>query len=132
MNNITKNIILFPFNILYKISPEADLKVLFYLKQHYKLNLKNPKTYNEKLQWIKLYNKNSLMPKCCDKYTVREFVEKQECGEILNDLIWEGFKPEDIPFDNLPEKYVIKVTHGSTFNIIQDGTAKISRDEVIE
>lgn len=54
MNNITKNIILFPFNILYKISPEADLKVLFYLKQHYKLNLKNPKTYNEKLQWIKL------------------------------------------------------------------------------
>lgn len=40
MNNITKNIILFPFNILYKISPEADLKVLFYLKQHYKLNLK--------------------------------------------------------------------------------------------
>ena len=96
------------------------------------LNLKNPKTYNEKLQWIKLYNKNPLMPKCCDKYTVREFVEKQECGEILNDLIWEGFKPEDIPFDNLPEKYVIKVTHGSTFNIIQNGTTKISRDEVIE
>lgn len=132
MNNITKNIILFPFNILYKISPETDLKVLFYLKQHYKLNLKNPKTYNEKLQWIKLYNKNPLMPKCCDKYTVREFVEGQGCEQILNDLIWEGFNPEEIPFDRLPEKYVIKVTHGSTFNIIQNGTAKISRDEVIE
>ena len=83
MNNITKNIILFPFNILYKISPETDLKVLFYLKQHYKLNLKNPKTYNEKLQWIKLYNKNPLMPKCCDKYTVREFFEGQGCQKNM-------------------------------------------------
>src|SRR5699024_2222235 len=129
MNNITKNLILSPFNLLYKISPEIDLKVLFYLKQHYRLNLKNPKTYNEKLQWIKLYDKNPLMPKCCDKYTVREFVKNQGCGEILNDLIWEGFSPEDIPFDQLPPKYVIKVTHGSTFNIIQNGTMKISRDE---
>ena len=41
MNNLTKNIILAPFNLLYKFSPELDLKVLFYLKQHYKLNLKN-------------------------------------------------------------------------------------------
>lgn len=132
MDNLIKNMILAPFNLLYKISPEATLKVLFRLKQGYRLDLKNPKTYNEKLQWIKLYNKHFLMPACCDKYTVRKFVVNQGCGEILNDLIWEGFRPEDIPFDRLPAKYVIKVTHGSTFNMIQDGTKKILRNEVIK
>ena len=132
MNNLTKSILLTPFNLLYKISPELDLRLLFRIKQGYSLNLKKPKTFNEKLQCIKLYDKNPLMPKCCDKYKVREFVEKQGCGEILNTLIWQGFDPENIPFDSLPDKYVIKVTHGSTFNIIQDGTKNIKRENVVE
>lgn len=132
MNNLQKNILLTPFNILYKISPELDLKLLFRIKQGYKLDLNAPKTYNEKLQWIKLYDRNPLMPKCCDKYTVRQYVEDQGCSEILNHLIWYGFDPEDIPFAEFPEKYVIKVTHGSTFNIIQDGTKKIAKKEVID
>lgn len=131
MDNLVKSIILSPFNILYKIAPEVDLKILFRIKQGYSLDLKNPQTYNEKLQWIKLYDKNPLMPKCCDKYTVREYVKRQGCADILNNLIWEGFNPEDIPFDNLPEKYVIKVTHGSTFNIIQNGKRKISKEDVV-
>ena len=132
MNNLTKSIILTPFNVLYKISPEADLKALFFLKQRYHLNLESPKTYNEKLQWIKLYDKNPLMIKCCDKYAVREFVETQGCREILNTLIWEGFDPKDIPFDSLPEKCVIKVTHGSTFNILCNNTKKLNHNEVIK
>ena len=131
MNNLTKNIILTPFNLLYKLSPELDLKILFRLKHGYPLDLKNPKTYNEKVQWIKLYGRNPLMAKCCDKYAVREFVESRGCGDILNRLIWQGFNPEDIPFDSLPDKYVIKVTHGYTYNIIQDGTKKIVKEEVI-
>ena len=131
MNNLIKNAVLFPFNILYKFSPEINLQILFYFKQHYRLNLKNPKTYNEKLQWIKLYDHNPLMPKCCDKYTVRNFVEQQGCGEILNELYWEGFKPEDIPFESLPEKFVIKVTHGSTFNIICKDKSKLNKEKTI-
>ena len=131
MDNIKKNIILTPFNILYKISPKLTLKILFRLKLGYKLNLDDPKTYNEKLQWIKLYDKNPLMPKCCDKYTVREYVESKGCGTILNKLIWSGFDPEDIPFDQLPPKCVIKVTHGSTFNIICEDTSKLDRAKVI-
>lgn len=118
MDTTKKNIILTPFNILYKISPKLELSLLFRLKQGYKLNLKNPKTFNEKIQWIKLYDKNPLMPKCVDKYTVREYIEKIGCGNLLNELLWEGFDASDIPFKDLPEKFVIKVTHGSTFNII--------------
>lgn len=131
MDNLLKSVILTPFNILYKVNKEIELKLLFRLKCGYKLNLKNPKTYNEKIQWIKLHDLNPLMPKCCDKYAVREYVESKGCREILNTLIWEGFNPADIPFDELPDKFVIKVTHGSTFNIICTDKSKLNREEVI-
>ena len=132
MENIKKNLILTPFNIFYRVSPINEIKTIFFLKCKYRLNLYNPQTYNEKIQWIKLYDKNPLMPKCCDKYTVRKYVEEKGCGEILNELIWEGFNPQEIPFDSLPEKYVIKVTHGSTFNIICTDPSKLNRKEVIK
>lgn len=132
MDNLVKNLILTPFNLLYKINPKLELKVLFRLKCGYRLNLDKPVTYNEKLQWIKLNDRNPLMPKCCDKYTVREYVESKGCGEILNELIWQGFSPKDIPFDELPEKCVIKVTHGSTFNIICQDKNKLDQQSVIK
>lgn len=114
---LAKSAILTPLNILYDISPKAALKILFRLKHSQKLDLKNPKTYSEKLQWIKLYYKNPLLPKLVDKYTVRQYVE-EKCPEILDKLIWQGFDPESIPWNKLPEKCVIKVTHGSGLNII--------------
>ena len=132
MNNLTKNIILTPFNLLYKINPRLDLEILFRIKLGYKLNLDNPKTYNEKLQWIKLYDKNPLMPKCCDKYTVREYIKDAGYQSILNELIWQGFNPEDIPFEKLPNKFVVKVTHGSTFNIIVKDKNTITKAEIVK
>ena len=132
MNNIKKNVILTPFNVLYKISPKIDLKILFRMKVGYKLNLKNPTTYNEKLQWIKLYDKNPLMPKCCDKYTVREYIKSKGYENILNKQIWEGFDPEDIPFNELPDRFVIKVTHGSTFNIICTNKSKLDCEDAVK
>ena len=130
MNTLAKNLILFPFNLLYKISPELELKLMFRLKQGYSLDLKNPETFSQKLQWIKLYDKNELMPLCCDKYTVRGYVEDMGCGEILNELYWHGTDPEQIPYDTLPDQFVIKVTHGSTFNIIVKDKNKLDRQEV--
>lgn len=132
MNTTTKNIILKPFNLLYKISPELDLKLLFRIKLGYKLNLNNPKTYNEKIQWIKLNDKNPLMTKCCDKYAVREYIENKGYGELLNRLIWQGFNPEDIPFEDLPNQFVLKVTHGSTFNIICTDKSKLDKEDAIK
>ena len=49
MNNLLKGVILTPFNLLYRISPEIELKIIFRLKCGYRLNLKSPKTYNELL-----------------------------------------------------------------------------------
>lgn len=132
MNSVTKRMLLTPFSILYKISPEADLKLLFFIKQRYPLNLKNPRTYNEKIQWIKLHDRNPLMPLCSDKYHVRQFIKDKGCEEILNKLIWQGFNPNNIPFKSLPSKCVIKATHGSTFNIICQDTSKLDHNETIK
>lgn len=131
MDNLLKNTLLMPFNLLYRVNPKFELELLFRLKCGYRLNLKEPRTYNEKLQWIKLYDRNPLMPKCCDKYTVREYIESKGCAQLLNTLLWEGFEPKDIPFDELPDQFVIKVTHGSTFNIICTDKSTLNRDEVI-
>lgn len=130
LNNLTKNMILLPFNIMYLFSPKLTLKTLFRLKQGFPLNLEHPRTYTEKLQWIKLYDKNKLMPICCDKYTVRKYVKKKGCAEILNQLFWQGTDPEQIPFDTLPDQFVIKVTHGSTFNIICRDKSALDREDV--
>lgn len=74
---VIKSIILTPFNLLYRISPRLNARLLFRLKTGKNLNLNAPKTYNEKLQWIKLYDRNPLMPGCVEKYTVRHYIEKK-------------------------------------------------------
>ena len=131
MNAMVKNAVLAPFNALYAVSPSLCLRALFRLKQGYRLNLDDPKTFSEKIQWIKLNDRNPLMPRCADKYEVRGYVEERDCGRYLNELLWHGDDPEQIPFDELPEKYVVKVTHGSTFNVIVDGTEPVDRHEVV-
>ena len=80
MNTNIKNKILFPLNILYRVNPELVLKILFRTKVGYKLDLDNPKTYNEKIQWMKLYYKNPLMTTLSDKYLVRDWI-KEKIGE---------------------------------------------------
>ena len=128
MKNSVKNMILFPLNLLYRISPKATLKLLFRLKVGYKLDLDNPKTFNQKLQWTKLNYKNPLLPKLVDKYTVREYVAAK-APELLTKLYWNGFDANDIPWDELPDKFVIKVTHGSGYNIICKDKSKLNQKE---
>ncbi len=118
MDYKVKKAILFPMNILFRINPIFETKMMFFLKNGYKLNLKHPITFNEKIQWIKFFDHNSRMPACSDKFEVRNYITECGCCEILNSLLWEGFEPEDIPFEELPNQFVIKVTHGSSFNVI--------------
>ena len=77
-----------------------------------KLNLKNPKTFTEKLQWLKLYDHNPLYTTLVDKYAVKpwiaERIGKQYVIPTLG--VWDKF--DDIEFDKLPEQFVLKTTHG--------------------
>lgn len=106
------------YAILYRISEKKFLEKKFYSVFGYKINWENPKTFSEKQQWLKLYWKSPMQPICADKYAVREYVEKKIGENILNDLIAVYDNVEDIKWDELPEKFVLKVTHGSGMNII--------------
>ena len=83
------------------------------------VNLKNPKTFNEK-QWLKLYSypKDKLIIKCADKYRVREYIKEKGLEKTLVPLLGDWEKPEDIDFDKLPNKFVLKCNHGCAYNII--------------
>lgn len=87
-----------------------------------KLNLENPKTFNEKLQWLKLYNRNPKYTKLVDKYEVREYIEKTIGKEYLIPLLGVYSTPKEIDFDKLPNQFVLKTTHDS-------GTVIICKDK---
>ena len=95
------------------IPKKIYIKLRVFLLQGYIPNLKNPKTYIEKLQWRKLYDKNPLYSICADKYRVREYV-KNKIGEkylIPIFLITENITKEE--YDKLPNSFVLKTTNGS-------------------
>lgn len=89
------------------------LKVYYRLRFHSKLNLKNPKTFNEKIQWLKLNDRNPEYIKIVDKYEVRKIIKEKIGGEYLVPIygVWDTF--EQIDFEKLPEKFVLKCTHDS-------------------
>ena len=103
------------------------------LKKWYKkrtgreLNLENPQTFNEKIQWLKLYDNSPLKTKLADKYLVRDWI-KQEIGEeYLIPLlgVWNSF--DEIDFDKLPEQFVLKANHGCAWNIIVKDKSKFDK-----
>ncbi len=84
----------------------------------YEPDFKNPKSFNEKLQWLKLNHRDPLLTQCADKYAVRDYVSNMIGKKYLVPLI-DVFKDvDDIDFDLLPNKFVLKVNHGSGQNII--------------
>ena len=79
-----------------------------------KLNLNDPQTFNEKLQWLKLYDRNPLYTTLVDKYAVRQYIADTIGEEYLIPLIggpWKSF--DEIDFKALPNQFVLKCTHDS-------------------
>ena len=88
------------------------LKWLFRLRMGYKLDLKNPKTFSEKLQWLKLYNRKPEYTQMVDKAAVKDYVAKILGKEYIIPTLGIWNKPEDIDFESLPNRFVLKTTHG--------------------
>lgn len=76
------------------------------------INWKNPQTFTEKLQWLKLYNRKPEYTKMVDKYAVKEYVAKKIGEEYIIPTLGVWDKPEDIDWAFLPNKFVLKTTHG--------------------
>lgn len=98
-----------------------------------KLNLKNPKTFNEKLMWLKLkkYAKDPLVSQCSDKYAVREYVEKCGLGHTLNELIGVWDKAEEIDWEALPDRFAMKCNHGCGYNLICQDKSKLDKEKAV-
>lgn len=104
--------------------------IAFYNRFNRKLDWKNPKDLNEKIQWLKFNSDISLWTRCADKFRVRDYVK--ECGleHILVELygVWDN--PEDIDFNILPKTFVLKTNNSSGTNIIVKDKTTINHEEV--
>ena len=97
---------------------EAALNDWYYQRTGKHMDLANPVTYNEKIQWLKLFDNSERKTQLADKYLVRNWVAEKIGDEYLIPIlgVWKCF--EEINFDSLPNKFVLKTNHGSGWNLI--------------
>lgn len=105
------------------------LQIYYFAQFHKFINFKNPKTYNEKLNWLKINDRNPKYTKMVDKYEAKEYV-KNIIGEeyIIPTLgVWDDF--DEIDFDKLPNQFVLKCTHDSEGLVIVKDKSKLNIEE---
>ena len=98
---------------LMNMPDEQFLKLIFSIAMDYELNLENPLTFNEKLQWLKIHDRKSEYTKMVDKFDVKQFVTETIGSDYIIPTIGVYEKFEDINFDELPNQFVVKCTHDS-------------------
>ena len=96
-----------------KMPDEEFIKRKFKATMEKELDLQNPQTFNEKLQWIKLYDRKPEYTMMVDKYRVREYIKELLGEEYLIPLLGVWDNPDDIDFDALPDQFVLKCNHNS-------------------
>src|SRR4030042_1774538 len=116
---------LYDFIYYHYVPEETVTKLDFKRFQGYKLDLKNPVTLNEKIQWLKLNDRTPLHTKCADKYAVRGYIKEVIGEEYLVPLSYQTLNPRDIIPGNLPDfPVIIKTNHdGSGGIVIKDKAA---------
>ncbi|MEK3888434.1 ATP-grasp fold amidoligase family protein [Bacillus sp. FSL K6-3431] len=100
------------------LADKPYLKLVYRCETGENLNLEKPKTFNEKLQWLKLYDRNSKYNIYADKYDVRAHIEETIGEQYLIPFIGLYDSVDEIDWDALPNQFVLKCTHGSSSNII--------------
>jgi hypothetical protein len=94
------------------------LRIKYRLELYKKLNLSNPITFNEKMQWLKLYDRNPQYTMMVDKLAVRDYVSNLIGGQHLFPLLGHWENVDQIDFDQLPNQFVLKCTHDSGGSVI--------------
>lgn len=106
------------------------LKMRYFFLMGKTLDLKNPKTFNEKLQWLKLYDRKPEYTKMVDKYEVREYISKKIGEEYLIPILGVWDNPNEIDLTELPNEFVLKCTHDSGGLVICRDKSCINFEEV--
>jgi hypothetical protein len=96
---------------------KAYVRALYFRSHGRFLSLRHPRTFDEKLQWYKLYYRDPIMTTLSDKYAARLYLEAAGHGALLNELYGVYERVEEIDLAALPERFVLKATHGSNMNI---------------
>lgn len=114
------------------LSDKAYVKLLYKLYFDKKLNLRNPETFNEKLQWIKLYERCNVYTQMVDKHTAKQYAAERIGSEhiIPTYKVWDT--ADDINFDELPDQFVMKCTHDSGSIVICRNKAELDWEKAIE
>ncbi|PMR76983.1 ATP-grasp fold amidoligase family protein [Billgrantia endophytica] len=115
---------------VYKVSPVTATRLLCFQKTGKIIDIKNPRDFNEKLQWLNLYWDDPLRSVCADKHRVREYAERQGCARILKKLIAVYDSVDDIAWSDLPGKFALKCTHGCGYNIVPADKETLDQEEV--
>lgn len=129
--NNSKKFLRIIYSLLIKISPVLASKVIYYKNFRRKLDLKNPTYFNDKLMWLKLNEDNSLKTKCADKYLVRDYINQMGYSNLLVEIYKVYDSVEEINFEELPNSFVMKCTHGCGFNIICPNKGKLDIEDTI-
>jgi len=110
--------VLWLYPALQEVSDEVFIRRFYKIFFDHELDLLNPKTYNEKLQWLKLNDRKNEYTQLADKFAVRQYVANKIGKKYLVPLlgVWDRF--DDIDFSKLPEKFVLKCTHDSGSAVI--------------
>ncbi len=114
--NLSKG--LFRRPIIFLFPPKFYLKMVYRIKMNKKLDLKNPKSFNEKINWLKLYGRQPRYTKMADKYEAREYIKKTIGEQYLVPLIGVYDNANDIPYEKLPDKFILKCNHDSKSSVI--------------
>ena len=109
-------------------------KVMFFETYKKFPNLKKPTLFSEKIFWCSIhdYKNNSLVTKCADKLCVREYVEENGHANILNTILGVWDNANDICWETLPDKFVLKCNHASGFNIVCTDKNKLNIPETVK
>ena len=114
------------------IPPATYVKHIYQKKLGKVLDLKNPKTFNEKIQWLKLYYRDPILPIMADKYEAKDLVLRKLGENLCVPTVALFESAQDIELEKLPQSIALKATHGSGWNIIARDTTELDEKEVRE
>ena len=116
--------------LLCKINPKWAISVIFEKVLGYKMDWSDPKDFNQKINWLKIYGDSDTWARLTDKYEVRKYLKEKNLEDILVKLYGVWDRAEDINFDKLPNSFVMKTTNGCNTVILLEDKSKINTEEV--
>ncbi len=124
---LRSNLRLWIHYLMTTLSPKWSIRFQFRRCHHRRLDLKNPQTLDEKIQWMKLYyyKDNALVNQCADKVRVRDYVRDCGLSDILNEVLAVYQQVDQIEWSALPEKFVMKWNFGNGGNVVCTDKAQL-------